>query len=408
MYDNTAYADATNHALIDDVGTQAQDADTPPGQDPEPDEDVTVQALANGTIGDRVWWDVDGDGEQDAGEPGISGVDVTLAPGGSTTTNASGLYTFTVAPNTYTVAIAPAEFGVGGTLDNWFPTNPNPSTYNNVVLASSQVITTADFGVNITSSYTVTKDLVVPGPFRPGERITFTIRITNTGDTWLTVAPLRDTYDNRLLRFESATPAPNDTNDDGQLDWSDITTALGDIQPGTSKTVQVVFTALRDTGQAPGGVAVNTAAVLGAKGDPDGYGSVGSVGNPARPDGQRQRRKSAAPPAYPSPTPRCKLSQDGRTVSVEWSTTTEASVESFDVMRSSGQTQARLNEVPILAEKSGTNSGASYRYQDDTAAAGQTYSYVLHITAFSGQTQAWYVGAVKVPNRLYLPLTVKK
>ena len=43
VYDNTAYADATNHALIDDVGTLAQDADTPPGQDPETDEDVTVQ-----------------------------------------------------------------------------------------------------------------------------------------------------------------------------------------------------------------------------------------------------------------------------------------------------------------------------------------------------------------------------
>ena len=43
-YDNTAYADAANHALIDDVGTVAQDPGTPANQDPEPDEDVTVVA----------------------------------------------------------------------------------------------------------------------------------------------------------------------------------------------------------------------------------------------------------------------------------------------------------------------------------------------------------------------------
>ena len=44
-YDSTAYADGDNFAQIDDVGTAAQDADTPDGEDPEPDEDVTIREV---------------------------------------------------------------------------------------------------------------------------------------------------------------------------------------------------------------------------------------------------------------------------------------------------------------------------------------------------------------------------
>ncbi len=61
------------------------------------------------TIGDYVWDDTDGDGVQDAGEPGISGRTVELrrsvtnALVASATTNASGQYSFNVAPGSYYV-----------------------------------------------------------------------------------------------------------------------------------------------------------------------------------------------------------------------------------------------------------------------------------------------------------------
>ena len=42
-YDDTAYADGDNFDQIDDLGEVGQDADTPLGQDPEDDEDVTVE-----------------------------------------------------------------------------------------------------------------------------------------------------------------------------------------------------------------------------------------------------------------------------------------------------------------------------------------------------------------------------
>ncbi|WP_353290992.1 SdrD B-like domain-containing protein, partial [Streptococcus uberis] len=60
------------------------------------------------TIGDTVWEDTNKDGIQDAGEPGIPGVTVTLTnPDGTTvttTTDANGHYEFTDLPNgDYTV-----------------------------------------------------------------------------------------------------------------------------------------------------------------------------------------------------------------------------------------------------------------------------------------------------------------
>ncbi|MBL0146820.1 MAG: hypothetical protein IPP48_14940 [Chitinophagaceae bacterium] len=74
----------------------------------------TIPPTAN--IGDRVWLDIDKDGIQDAGEPGVAGVTVTLydntgAIVATTVTDANGNYLFTnVTPGTgYTIGFtAPA------------------------------------------------------------------------------------------------------------------------------------------------------------------------------------------------------------------------------------------------------------------------------------------------------------
>ncbi len=66
----------------------------------------TVKASLLGSIGDRVWFDTDGDTNQDVGEPGLEGATVTLDPGTSgnpsddltTTTDANGNYLFSNLP----------------------------------------------------------------------------------------------------------------------------------------------------------------------------------------------------------------------------------------------------------------------------------------------------------------------
>lgn len=71
--------------------------------------DMGVQAL-DAHIGDRVWFDKNGNGQQDNGEAGIAGVTVQLknASGvvvATTTTDSNGLYGFDVAAGRYSVAV---------------------------------------------------------------------------------------------------------------------------------------------------------------------------------------------------------------------------------------------------------------------------------------------------------------
>ncbi len=77
----------------------------------------------NAKIGDFVWNDLNTDGRQDANEPGIDGVIVTLLQGttqvATTQTAGGGLYSFNVKPGTYTVQFT------------------QPTGYNSVSLANA-------------------------------------------------------------------------------------------------------------------------------------------------------------------------------------------------------------------------------------------------------------------------------
>jgi hypothetical protein len=83
----------------------------------------TPTSVPSATIGDRVWNDVDGDGVQDPGEPGIQNVRVFIDSDNDDTydvgeptdlTNASGNYSITgLASGTYTVRIDPTTLPAG-------------------------------------------------------------------------------------------------------------------------------------------------------------------------------------------------------------------------------------------------------------------------------------------------------
>jgi len=118
------------------------------------------------TIGDFIWSDSNLNGLQDAGEPGINGVTVTLTGTDGTgssithhaTTSGNGGYFFTEAPGTYTVTVDASNFAAGGTLEGYdaSPTlvgpnravdsNPNPSGTTPATLSSGASDQTVDFG----------------------------------------------------------------------------------------------------------------------------------------------------------------------------------------------------------------------------------------------------------------------
>ncbi len=110
-----------------------------------------------GAVGDRVWLDEDGDGIQDAGEPGIANVKVTLTNGSqtyTTYTDANGNYVFTNIPiGSYTVSVdtstMPAGLAANQTYDENGLGTPNATS---VTVTAGGEHMTADFGYNWAST----------------------------------------------------------------------------------------------------------------------------------------------------------------------------------------------------------------------------------------------------------------
>jgi uncharacterized repeat protein (TIGR01451 family) len=155
------------------------------------------------TIGDFVWNDLNDNGVQDAGEPGISGVTLTItgttgagvAVSQTTTTDASGHYSFTEAPGTYSVAVTtpagyvPTVTGKGTAATD---SNPSPSGTTPGTLASGGSDQTIDFGFLQTApklSVTKTADAV---SIAYGTQAGYTVTITNSGNSTATGVTLSD------------------------------------------------------------------------------------------------------------------------------------------------------------------------------------------------------------------------
>ncbi len=145
-------------------GTAGTDSNVSPS-DTEPvelasggsDQTIDFGFYAPVTIGNFVWNDLNGNGVQDSGEPGLAGVVLNLSgtdglgnPVTATaTTDGTGYYQFTQAPGTYTVSVA-APVGYAATVTGQgtagTDSNVNPSGTTPVALASGGSDQTIDFG----------------------------------------------------------------------------------------------------------------------------------------------------------------------------------------------------------------------------------------------------------------------
>jgi len=398
-------------------------------------EDLRVDT---GFIGDKVWWDVDKNGVQDAGEPGIPGVTVELLKNGNliktTTTDANGLYGFTGLPDgAYEVRILSTEFAAGGTLENWTASPMNigadnldsdgdPTTHVAPVTLTGSVGTAdTDFGFTIASSYTVTKTLTSANPSRLGEEVKFSITITNTGKTWISTLPMQDSYNNTYLTYgfggTFATPDTFDHVNDGVLNWTDLTAASpygfgADIAPGETKTVLISFTARADTSALGLSGVANTVDVSNVVVDPDGPTGPLPPKAPPLPTGT-----TTANVAIYTPTGvtfewfDAVVESDG--VLVNWRTASETGIVGFNVLRQpDGATGfATVNAELLVAEHAGRNLGAAYAFRDTGLLPG-AYSYRVEVSKLDGSTEPY--GRVEVivlapapagPGlRLWLPL----
>ncbi len=83
--------------------------------------------------------------------------------------------------------------------------------------------------------------------FDAGEEIIFEISLTNNREVDIHILPVTDLYDLTQLDFVSATVAPVDTTDDGEIDWTDMITTIGhDMAFEEVFTFEVTFLANPD------------------------------------------------------------------------------------------------------------------------------------------------------------------
>lgn len=146
-------------------------------------------------LGDRVWHDLDADGIQDAGEPGIAGVTVTLSsrPLGSTggysvvstvTTDADGFYTFgNLAAAQYRIDIL-TQTALTGYTQTYEKDAGVCGTCNRqtdiTIPAGGLTDLTLDFGFREPAKLEIDKDTTTPTT-RAGGQATYTIEVRNTG-----------------------------------------------------------------------------------------------------------------------------------------------------------------------------------------------------------------------------------
>jgi LPXTG-motif cell wall-anchored protein len=217
-------------------------------------DDITFVAVAPpppppalGSVGTRVWNDLDGDGVQDAGEPGLPGVVVTLDDGNpattdpTVTTDANGDYKITdVAQGTYTIKTSSLPAGAQPTFDADGTASANAST---VTISDAHLDDTVqNFGYSMPASIsgTVYFDANDDGAIAPGEPGLANVNVTLTGTAG----------DGSVVNLVTTTAA------DGSYSFPNL-------KPGTSVVSEAQPTAWRDGREsAPAGTATTTNDVI--------------------------------------------------------------------------------------------------------------------------------------------------
>jgi uncharacterized repeat protein (TIGR01451 family)/LPXTG-motif cell wall-anchored protein len=277
-------ATATPFSTIENTVVVTSDTPDPNPENNTDTEPTTIVPL--GSLGDFVWLDINLNGIQDAGEPGVAGVTVNLLDGAmallrTTTTDTNGFYLFTNLPdgNYYLQVIPPAGLGLtlqdqgtDDTKDSDFdPTTgktglieltidrsevspAGPAERAPVVLPpAAPVNLTFDAGL-IGADVAITKT-GSPAGVTVGQNVTYTVTVTNNGPTNASSVVVTDTLP-AGLNLVSTTGG---CSQNGAV----LTCGLGTIPVGGSQSFTIVATATAV------GILTNTASVTATQPDPD-------------------------------------------------------------------------------------------------------------------------------------------
>ncbi len=210
-------------------------------------------------VGDRVWGDVNQNGIQDTGEPGIPDVTVTLTPPAgidlgnglgqpvTTVTDAAGNYYFQSIPMNSGQYLVDVD-------ENTVPGGYSPTTANvGNDAADSDSVGGAAVAVNITTGYNLTVDFgffqtntdnavtkthVQTEPYGTGDEATFTITAENMGENTATGVTLTDTLP-AGLSYVSISPVVSVTQTSNPDGTTTLVWSAGTINTGSSKTYQL-------------------------------------------------------------------------------------------------------------------------------------------------------------------------
>jgi hypothetical protein len=228
--------------------------------------------------------------------------------------------------------------------------------------------------------------------------VTFTISITNTGDTVLDLIPVRDIFDPADFAYIGSSLSAPPQLGSGEVSWTDVTTELGDPAPGETISFQVTFRFINATADSATNV-VRLGSVLDEHtdfaGTPQGEASSSTI----------------------TPTPILLLSFTARAVetgvALEWITGAELDAFGFHLWRSPDPRfeQALRATQNLIAATGAGGAGATYQYLDTGADANVRY-YWLQEVASNGETTLYgpiSVGSGAGDNpsagsRIYLPM----
>ncbi|WP_322511357.1 SdrD B-like domain-containing protein, partial [Chloroflexus sp.] len=345
------------------------------------------------SVGDRIWLDTNGNGVQDAGEPGIAGVTVRLTGTTGTgqtvdlsvITDASGNYLFAnLQPGTYTITVTP------------------PAGYA-ITAANRGSDDSADSDVNPSS----------------GSTTTFTLTSGQTDLTWDAGLYVPASVGNRVWHDRNA----NGIAEDGEEGVSGVTVRLyrsDGVLVGTTVTGsngEYLFTNLP-----PGSYYLEFELPNGWVFSPQGQGSDDGRDSDVDPNAQRtpvftltsgQTDFSWWAGIYQAPPTAVTLlsftaERQGNGVLLRWVTGSERDTLGFIILRSASSNRAEatpLFTAPIPAQGS-AGGGASYQWFDRTAQPNVSYHYwLVEIEADGDRNEfALHSPAVQFTYRVLVPI----